>query len=243
MRQITLAWQDSFERYAKKTRREKFLEEMDGVMPWSELEGVDRAPLPEGGQRPSADGVAHDAAHLLSLALVQPVGPGSRRGAVRFAGAAAVCGRRSGPCPGAGRDDHFELPPSARSARSVRQHAGCGEPLFAEPRHPHRRRHDRRCQHYPCALVDQERDGSAQPLDAPMHQTKKGNKWYFGMKAHIGVDAKEGHVHSLCSTAASVADKHMLPTFCTVRNARCGATEPIRDRARRLAKPRPKPRT
>jgi transposase, IS5 family len=31
------------------------------------------------------------------------------------------------------------------------------------------------------------------------------------MKAHIGVDAKEGHVHSLCSSAASVADKHMLP--------------------------------
>jgi IS5 family transposase len=31
------------------------------------------------------------------------------------------------------------------------------------------------------------------------------------MKAHIGVDSKQGHVHSLCSTAASVADKHMLP--------------------------------
>ena len=31
------------------------------------------------------------------------------------------------------------------------------------------------------------------------------------MKAHIGMDSKEGIVHSLCSTAASVADKHMLP--------------------------------
>jgi hypothetical protein len=31
------------------------------------------------------------------------------------------------------------------------------------------------------------------------------------MKAHIGVDSKQGHVHSVCSTAASVADKHMLP--------------------------------
>ena len=44
-----------------------------------------------------------------------------------------------------------------------------------------------------------------------MHQTRKGNQWFFGMKAHIGVDSKHGHVHSVCSTAASVADKHMLP--------------------------------
>ena len=40
MRQVTLAWQGSFERYGKKTRREKFLEEMDGVMPWPELESL-----------------------------------------------------------------------------------------------------------------------------------------------------------------------------------------------------------
>ena len=44
-----------------------------------------------------------------------------------------------------------------------------------------------------------------------MHQTRKGNQWYFGMKAHIGVDSKHGHVHSVCSSAASVADKHTLP--------------------------------
>jgi IS5 family transposase len=44
-----------------------------------------------------------------------------------------------------------------------------------------------------------------------MHQTRKGKQWYFGLKAHIGVDSKQGHVHSLCTSAASVADKHMLP--------------------------------
>jgi IS5 family transposase len=37
MQQMTLAHQASFERYTKKTRREQFLEEMNGVMPWSEL--------------------------------------------------------------------------------------------------------------------------------------------------------------------------------------------------------------
>jgi len=47
--------------------------------------------------------------------------------------------------------------------------------------------------------------------DPEMHQTKKGNQWYFGLKAHIGVDSKETVVHSVCTSAASVADAHMLP--------------------------------
>ena len=42
--------------------------------------------------------------------------------------------------------------------------------------------------------------------DPQMHQTKKGNQWYFGMKAHIGVDAGTGYVHSLQTTAANVHD-------------------------------------
>jgi IS5 family transposase len=47
--------------------------------------------------------------------------------------------------------------------------------------------------------------------DPQMHQTRKGQQWYFGAKAHIGVDSKSGIVHSVCTSAASVADKHMLP--------------------------------
>jgi transposase, IS5 family len=42
--------------------------------------------------------------------------------------------------------------------------------------------------------------------DPEMHQTKKGNQWYFGMKAHIGVDAGTGYTHSLTATAANVHD-------------------------------------
>jgi len=41
-----------------------------------------------------------------------------------------------------------------------------------------------------------------------MHQTKKGNEWYFGMKAHIGKDADSGLVHSLMGTAANVAENN-----------------------------------
>jgi IS5 family transposase len=50
--------------------------------------------------------------------------------------------------------------------------------------------------------------------DPQMHQTRKGNQWYFGMKAHIGADADSGLVHSLVATAANVSDisqtQHLL---------------------------------
>jgi len=42
--------------------------------------------------------------------------------------------------------------------------------------------------------------------DPEMHQTKKGNQWHFGMKAHIGVDAESGLVHTVLGTAANVND-------------------------------------
>lgn len=42
--------------------------------------------------------------------------------------------------------------------------------------------------------------------DAEMHQSKKGNQWHFGMKAHIGVDAQSGLVHTLVGTAGKVHD-------------------------------------
>jgi IS5 family transposase len=45
--------------------------------------------------------------------------------------------------------------------------------------------------------------------DPEMHQAKKGNNWYFGMKAHIGVDAHSGLVHTVAGTAANVNDLNM----------------------------------
>ena len=42
--------------------------------------------------------------------------------------------------------------------------------------------------------------------DPDMHQSKKGNQWYFGMKAHIGVDAHSGLVHTVIGTAGNVSD-------------------------------------
>ena len=42
--------------------------------------------------------------------------------------------------------------------------------------------------------------------DPEMHSSKKGNQWYFGMKAHIGVDAESGLVHSVRGTSGHISD-------------------------------------
>ena len=49
--------------------------------------------------------------------------------------------------------------------------------------------------------------------DPEMHQTKKGNQWYFGMKVHIGADSKSGLVHSASVTPANVHDSQELPNL------------------------------
>ncbi len=49
--------------------------------------------------------------------------------------------------------------------------------------------------------------------DPAMSQTKKGNQWYFGAKAHIGTDAHSGLVHTVEVTTAKVADSKMLPSL------------------------------
>ena len=46
--------------------------------------------------------------------------------------------------------------------------------------------------------------------DPEMTQTKKGNQWHFGMKAHIGVDAESGLIHTVECTTAKVADITLL---------------------------------
>jgi IS5 family transposase len=46
--------------------------------------------------------------------------------------------------------------------------------------------------------------------DPEMHQTKKGEQWYFGMKAHFGVDSSK-LIHAVTATPANVADSTVLP--------------------------------
>jgi IS5 family transposase len=63
-----------------------------------------------------------------------------------------------------------------------------------------------------------------------MHQTRKGKQWYFDLKAYIGVDSEEGVVHSVCTSAASVADGHMLPDLLHGEERKVWATATIRGR-------------
>ena len=55
--------------------------------------------------------------------------------------------------------------------------------------------------------------------DPEMHQTKKGNQWHFGMKAHIGVDVASGVVHTVTGTAANEADINQTAALLHGREA------------------------
>ena len=208
MRQQTLASQTSFERYGKKTRREKFLEEMDRIMPWSKLESLIEPHYPkEGNGRPPVGLSVMLRIYFLQhwFNLSDPAAeealydsPALRR----FAG--VDLGRAPAP------DETTIL----NFRHLLERHDLCGAMLDAVNHYleDHGIRIgtgtivDATIIHAPSSTKN-----ATGTRDPEMHQTRKGNQWFFGMKAHIGVDSKEGHIHSVCSTAASVADKHMLP--------------------------------
>ena len=79
-----------------------------------------------------------------------------------------------------------------------------------------------------------------QKRDPEMHQTKKGNQWYFGMKAHVAVDSNTKLIHTAVVTPANVADATVLPellhgeeTKVWGDQAYCGQSEVIRKYAPR----------
>lgn len=83
---------------------------------------------------------------------------------------------------------------------------------------------------------------AAKQRDPEMHQTKKGNQWYFGMKAHVGVDSQTKLIHSVVATAANVADNSVLADLLHGEETRVwgdqayrGSREKIRDKAPRAA--------
>ena len=74
--------------------------------------------------------------------------------------------------------------------------------------------------------------------DPDMHQTRKGKQWYFGMKAHMGVDSEHKLIHSVVATAANVADSQVLPDLLHGQETRVygdqayrGQSEVIREHA------------
>lgn len=210
MRQQTFAAQASFEKYGRKSRRELFLEEMEQVVPWAELQALVEPHYPKAGNGRQPVGLRI----MLRVYFVQQwfnlSDPGVEEALYDSAGLRRFVGVDLGVAPA---PDETTV---CRFRHLLEKHGLGGSMLDAVNHHLERKGIriatgtivDATLIHAPSSTKNKEKE-----RDPEMHQTRKGNQWYFGLKAHIGVDAKEGLVHSVCTSAASVADKHMLPNL------------------------------
>jgi len=208
MKQQSLASQGVFEKYGRKSRRELFLDEMEKVVPWSALESLVRPHYAKAGKGRQPVGLSI----MLRTYFVQQWFNLSDPGVEELLYESPVVRRFIGVDLGiaAAPDETTVL----RFRHLLEQHDLGG--LILEAVNVHLEARGIKIQtgtivdatiiHAPSSTKNE-----AGKRDPEMHQTKKGNQWYFGLKAHIGVDAKEGHVHSLVTSAANVADMHMLP--------------------------------
>ena len=208
MQQLTLAQAAEFQRYGKKTRREQFLDEMEAVMPWSELLALVAPYYSKGetGRKPVGLAI------MLRVYFVQQWFALSDPGVEDALYESPVLRRFVGI--DLGRAPAPDETTILNFRHLLEEHELCGEMLDTVNHYLDSRGIrittgtivDATIIHAPSSTKNSKKE-----RDPAMHQTKKGNQWYFGMKAHIGVDSKEGIVHSVCSTAASVSDVHMLP--------------------------------
>ena len=208
MRQQTLAAHAGFEKYGRKSRRELFLDEMEQVVPWSYLESLVEPHYPKAGKgrRPVGLGI------MLRTYFVQQwfnlSDPGVEEALYDSAGLRRFVGVDLGRAPA---PDETSV---CRFRHLLETHDLGGAVLDAVNHHLASKGIrittgtivDATIIHAPSSTKNQSGE-----RDPEMHQTRKGNQWYFGMKAHIGVDSREGVVHSVCTSAASVADVHLLP--------------------------------
>ena len=191
----------------RQTRRARFLQHMDMLMPWARLEARIRPVYPTGERgRPPYPLPLLLRIHCVQLFynLSDPAMEDALYDSVavqRFVGLTA-----RGPRPDETTILNFR--------HLLEQHA-LGEDLLAEITQ-HLAAQGLRLREgtiVDATILDAPAStkNRAQARDPEMHQVKKGNQWHFGMKAHIGVDAVTGVVHSLVTTAANVADITQVP--------------------------------
>ena len=204
----TFATQGSFERYGRKSRRELFLDEMELVVPWSELQGLVEPHYAKAGNGRRPVGLAL----MLRTYFLQQWFNLSDPGVEEALYESPVLRRFVGV------DLGVAAPPDettvCRFRHLLEKHDLGGQMLEAVNLHLETKGIriatgtivDATIVHAPSSTKNQSGE-----RDPAMHQTKKGKQWYFGLKAHIGVDSKQGVVHSVCTSAANVADMHMLP--------------------------------
>ena len=206
MRQKTFS--SGFEKHSKKTRKERFLEEMDQVIPWKKLSEAlaPYYPNPQGaGRRPVG------LERMLRVYFMQhwynlsdPAMEDAlydSRAMREFAG--IDLGNEAAPDESTilgfrhlmeARDFGAEL------LRLVNEHLSAKGLRVSRGTIV-----DATIINAPSSTKNQ--DGERDP---EMRQTKKGNQWYFGLKAHIGVDSDNKLVHSAAVTAANVHDSQVL---------------------------------
>ena len=207
MRQKTLA-DESFEKFRKKTRKEQFLDEMERIIPWKELTAAIEPfyPNPQGaGRRPV--GVER----MLRIYFLQHwfnlSDPGAEEALYDSRALRAFVGIDLGrePVPDETTICKF---------RHLMEKHNLGDQLFHLVNEYLK---ENGLQVARGTIVDasiinapSSTKNSKKERDPEMHQTKKGNQWFFGMKAHIGVDSKTKLIHSVAATAANVHDSVVI---------------------------------
>ena len=184
------------------TRREKFLAKMDGLMPWDRLEARIEPFYPKAGRgrRP------YPLRTMLRVHCVQLFYNLSDPGMEDLLYEAESVRRFAGLRLLEAIPDETTI----LNFRHLLERHGLGTGLFEEINaHLEARGHRlSRGTIVDASIIDapsstKNEDGRRDP---EMHQTKKGNQWFFGMKAHIGVDAESGLTHGLATTPANGAD-------------------------------------
>ncbi len=208
MQQQTFA-EVTFEQYRKPTRRERFLDEMNRVVPWEELVRVIEPVYPkaDGPGRPPVEIERMLRLHCLQqwFNLSDPSVEEAlydSRAMRQFVG--VDLGRE--PVPDETTICKFRhLLETHRLGQQL--FARIGEYLTKQGLQVSRGTIvDATIIHAPSSTKNR-----TKARDPEMHQTKKGNQWYFGMKAHIGVDSQTKLIHSVAATAANVHDSQVLP--------------------------------
>ena len=208
MRQQTLASQASFEKFGRKGKRELFLDHMEQVVPWPELLALVEPHYPRAGNGRQPVGLAIMLRTYFLQQWFTLSDPGMEEAFYdspalrRFAG--VDLGIAAAP------DETTIL----RFRHLLEQHELCGKMLDTVNLYLE----SKGIRISTGTIVDatlinapSSTKNASKERDPEMHQTRKGQQWYFGAKAHIGVDSKETVVHSVITSAASVADAHMLP--------------------------------
>ena len=197
-----------FEKYTKRTRRAQFLAEMERVVPWRELCAQIEPVYPKAGNGRPPVGVER----MLRMYFLQHW--------FNLSDPAVEEALYDSPTMRAfvGIDLGREPVPDETTVckfRHLLESHGLGQALF-DAVTEHLRGHGVTVR--TGTIVDatiiaapSSTKNATGTRDPGMHQTQKGQQWYFGMKGHFGVDSQSKLIHSVEATPANIHDSHVLP--------------------------------